>query len=351
MACSSPGSLDYPYWYHPLAKRRTLIRRDHHLDATYIETVDRGRPDECNFSQCLSPECDGCGYVDFPLIAVLRSSDKNGQCTCCREKLFFDAMIVHFWGRVPGDDQERCRLRGRIESFLHSPPIKGVLAQLLHYLERNDRGMKSDSVSVTAALTEHRKTFIAYLERLRRGRLNEIDEHRFFFRRSTDLRRVPPDWTMKRLMLQFFLVSESWRLFAVEVQGARMWDLPGATAERMTDVLSAALLNFVEMRSRGAMHLRALDAKMHVEAWAGWDYRYQVFAEELARRAGEAARRRAIEQLMMETQGFTQRSEPRYEADNGEECFDGYGKGKDAENWMTKRMKSSLGWSVPGYEP
>ena len=350
MASSSSSSLDYPYWHHPLAKRRTLIRRNHHFDATYSETIDRGRPDECNFSQCLSSECDRCGYLDFPLIAVLRPKDTNDQCTCCREKLFFDAVVVQFWGIVPGDDQERCRLRGRVESFLYSPPVKGVLAQLLHYLERNDQGMKSDSVSVAAALTEHRKTFIAYLETLRRGRLNEIDEHRFFFRRSTNSCRVLPNWTMEKLMLQFFLVSESWRLFAVEAQGARVWDLPGATAERMTDVLSAALLNSVEMRSRGAMHLRALDAKMQVEIWAGWDDKYQVFAEELARRAGEASRRRGMGQLMGESQIPTQRNERGAEADDGEECFDGYGKGEDAETWMTKRMKTSLGWSVPGYE-
>lgn len=347
---------------YPIAKRRTLIRRHLDCEAAYNLTIDRGRPDRTVFTQCGSRKCRNCGYSDFSLVADVCHWDKNGNQTSWREDLFFDAMVSHLWGSVPDDERDKAEKRRCVESFVYSPPVRGAFAQFSIYMEGNDRNMKDDTSSIAITLTKHRDMFKTYLQALRNRTLPNKRGHWRFFKRSCDLNDYPFHWTIDKFVVQFLLIAESWRSFAVKKQGAKMWDFPGAAdMDKLVDFLSAVFLNFIDMRDRRSVNIYAYDPVAHSHYWAEWDDKYQVFTEELKRRTERRAkwsvrqrretearmRRETLTEEELKTAGEVVRQGKK----EGEECLEGYGKGADEQAWKTKRILASQGHSVPGYKP
>lgn len=292
---------------------RILRRRRQDYCYKYDEQVARGRPDS-SWRQCSDPACNRprCLYVDFVHMSFFKivygGDDRSAP---RRYGLFLDAVVKHLFGEL--QSEAKMQKRWLVESFVGSPPVRGAFGEFCKLCKR--RNWSPSSKEVARALTAIRTSVVYLVSRTRRNR-PVPDAHKFH---GGDMAPYPLSWTLHHLAMQFCVVAEAWRRYGLE-RGAR-WDF--GPDEIIADFLCAVLLNYHNMRRRGAAHVRPYNALRLIENWETWLDKYHM-----------------LRKCCTDSDSEDDEDGKPHETD----CLEGFGEA--TVPWCSERMKESAGWNT-----
>ncbi|KFH42818.1 hypothetical protein ACRE_064270 [Hapsidospora chrysogenum ATCC 11550] len=292
---------------------RTLRRRQQDYYYKYDEQVARGRPDR-SWRQCSDPACNRtrCLYVDFiPMSFFKIAYGGDGRPAPRRYELFLDAVVKHLFGEL--QSEAKAQQRSLVDSFAGSPLVRGAFGQF--YMLCKHRNWHPSSKEVARALAAIRTSVVYLVSRTRRNR-PVPDAHKFH---GGVMAPYPFSWTLHHLAMQFCVVTEAWRRYGLE-RGAP-WDF--GSDEIVADFLCAVLLNYHDMRRRGAAKVRPCNAVRLNQNWETWLDRYHM-----------------LRKCCTDSDSEDDEGDKPDETD----CLEGFGEA--TVPWCSERMRESAGWNT-----